>query len=284
MEKKINKLKEKLQTYNTQDLLGMISIKFMTFANNGEEVAFQSDIFNKTNLMSPQKQYLYLAGLLMSTDNLSDGVAHDTKSDFRDIEKDIQDITSMYMSGFMDLDEEIVNTAGRSIPEIFATEGEAGFRQKELEVLKTIVGGWMSKTKSLPRLRRGPLPFTGPRAATVFDTPTTDNPDIQLQQISERGAAVLALGGGTVMTPECAELVKENTLCIYLRASIETLVEHLSSEAEERPLLARNTELRSRIENLLSQRTAIYENTAHIVVDTDNKAIEQIAYEISTLI
>jgi shikimate kinase len=209
----------------------------------------------------------------------------------------------------MDLDDVVEEVAGRSISEIFATEGELAFRQKELEALKTIAGGWMSKTKSLPRLRRGPLPFTGPRAATVFDTPTTDNascstelrkcqfrptasaihaidnPDIQLQQISERGAAVLALGGGTVMTPECAELVKENTLCIYLRASIDTLVKHLSSEAAKRPLLtATDKSLHSRIEELMSQRTSTYEKTANIIIDTDGKSIEQICSEITNLI
>ena len=211
---------------------------------------------------------------------------------------------------FIDLDEVIEEVAGKSISETFAKDGEIAFRQMELEALKTIVGGWMSKTKSLPRLRRGPLPFTGPRAATVFDTPTTDNescstelrkcqflPNASLnyethgsdktsESTYEGGtAAVLALGGGTVMTPECAELVKENTLCIYLRASIETLVEHLSSEAAKRPLLAATDKsLHSRIEDLMSQRASTYEKTANIIIDTDGKSIEQICSEITNLI
>ena len=211
---------------------------------------------------------------------------------------------------FMDLDDVVEEVAGRSIPEIFATDGELAFRQKELEALKTIVGGWMSKTKSLPRLRRGSLPFTGPRAATFFDTPTTDNEscstelrkcqflpnaspnyethgsDRTSESTYEGGtAAVLALGGGTVMTPECAEIVKDNTVCIYLRASIDTLVEHLSSEAAERPLLAATDKsLHSRIEELMSQRASTYEKTANIIVDTDGKSIEQICSEITNLI
>ena len=87
------------------------------------------------------------------------------------------------------------------------------------------------------------------------------------------------------MTPECAELVKENTLCIYLRASIETLVEHLSSEAAKRPLLtATDKSLHSRIEELISQRTSTYEKTANIIIDTDGKSIEQICSEITNLI
>lgn len=73
MEGKIKKLKEKLQKMDTRDLLGMIGIHFVTFANDAKDVAEQSDIFTKTNLMSPQKQYTYLAGLLMSTEDKSDG-------------------------------------------------------------------------------------------------------------------------------------------------------------------------------------------------------------------
>ena len=87
------------------------------------------------------------------------------------------------------------------------------------------------------------------------------------------------------MTPECAELVKENTLCIYLRASIDTLVKHLSSEAAKRPLLAATDKsLHSRIEELMSQRASTYEKTANIIIDTDGKPIEQICSEISNLI
>lgn len=39
MEEKIKKLKEKLNYIGTRDLLGMISIHFITFANNAEDVA-----------------------------------------------------------------------------------------------------------------------------------------------------------------------------------------------------------------------------------------------------
>ena len=73
MEEKIKALKDKLENIGTRDLLGMIGIHFITFANGAEDFAEQSDIFNKTELISPQKQYTYLAGLLMSTDDKSNG-------------------------------------------------------------------------------------------------------------------------------------------------------------------------------------------------------------------
>ena len=191
---------------------------------------------------------------------------------------------------FMDLDEVIVERTGRSIPEIFAEDGEAVFRQMELEALTEVVREGWSKTKSLPRLRRGPLPFTRPRAATVFDTPPSDN------TLCQNSTLVLALGGGTVMTPECAEIVKEQTTCIYLRASVETLIEHLEGQTDNRPLLnlqnchsdrAKRVEestTRNRITELMSLRSSTYEKTAHIIIDTDGKSIEAIASEIISLL
>jgi shikimate kinase len=108
---------------------------------------------------------------------------------------------------------------------------------------------------------------------------------------------VLALGGGAVMTPECAQIVKEQTFCIYLRASIETLTEHLEDQTMNRPLL-NNSErpdchferaerdeksaMRDRITNMMAQRSETYEKTAHIIVDTDGKSIETIASEIAS--
>ena len=81
------------------------------------------------------------------------------------------------------------------------------------------------------------------------------------------------------MTEACAEMVRERTLCVYLRASVETLVEHLAREAAGRPMLA-DADLRTRIETLMQQRAATYEKTAHITVDTDGRSIDSIADEI----
>ena len=139
---------------------------------------------------------------------------------------------------FMDLDAVIEESQGRSIPEIFAAEGEAAFRQMEVEALSRI---------------------------------------IEAQQ--QKGKVVVALGGGAVMTPKCAELVKEKTHCIYLRASVDTLVSHLENEASGRPML-QGASLRSRIEELMALRSATYEATAHDVIDTDGKTVEEITAEI----
>ena len=166
-----------------------------------------------------------------------------------------RELSKLLCCRFMDLDDVIVERVGRSITEIFVDDGEKAFRKMELEALQYVI------ENSLPEYSRGPL--------------------------------VLALGGGTVMTEECAEIVCSETRCIYLRASVETLIGNLEGQTANRPLLnlqnchferAKRVEksmaLKSHIEALMVKRSTTYEKTAHIIIDTDGKSIETIASEI----
>ena len=174
---------------------------------------------------------------------------------------------------FMDLDSVIEAREGRSIPEIFASDGEAAFRRMELESIRTILDDFCRvrlRKQSLPSQAMGPS-LCGQRGSTVSVASPGRNPGNEM--------LVLALGGGTVMTPECAEMVHGNTLCIYLKASLETLVAHLESEASRRPLLS-GTSLRERISELMALRSSTYEKTAHVIIDTDGRSIDSIAQEI----
>ena len=170
---------------------------------------------------------------------------------------------------FMDLDAVIEETQGRSIPEIFATDGEAAFRQMEVEALAQIIESRKHRghKQSLPSQATG-LSLCWQRGSTV-------------SVLSAAGTAncdniIIALGGGAVMTPECAELVREKTHCIYLRASVDTLLSHLEKEAACRPML-QGASLRTRIEELMALRSSTYESTAHLVIDTDGRTVEEIA-------
>lgn len=138
---------------------------------------------------------------------------------------------------FMDLDEVIEGAEGRSIPEIFASDGEAAFRRMEAEHLQILLD-------------------------------------------SHNISAVVALGGGTVMRKECAEMVREKTICVYLRATVETLVRNLDGESENRPMLSNEEPLNVRVAHLLALRSGTYEQTAHMVIDTEGKSVEEIAMEI----
>ena len=211
---------------------------------------------------------------------------------------------------FMDLDSVIEERAGRTIPEIFASEGEAEFRRMEAEALEACIEMNVARNDAplAPSHSRagGPSPYPGVGKCQLRSHPLP----LEECTISSEGktCGVLALGGGAVMTPSCAKLVHEHTLCIYLRASVETLLDHLSGEADKRPLLQNNTDqttsdchfdraasdchfdraerveksptLRQRIETLMSLRSSTYEKTAHIIIDTDGKSIDSICQEI----
>ena len=133
---------------------------------------------------------------------------------------------------FMDLDDLVVKKAGKSIPDIFAQDGEPAFRQLEAQVLRKTVEKYAEST------------------------------------------AVLALGGGAVLAPASAALLHEKTVCIYLRATLDTLLARLAGETAGRPLAD------SSLADRLAAREPIYEETAHVIIDTDGLSPDEVADEI----
>ena len=133
---------------------------------------------------------------------------------------------------FMDLDDLVVKKAGKSIPDIFAQDGEPAFRQLEAQVLRKTVDKYAEST------------------------------------------AVLALGGGAVLAPASAALLHEKTVCIYLRATLDTLLARLEGETAGRPLADAS------LADRLASHEPIYEETAHVIIDTDGLSPDEVADEI----
>ena len=133
---------------------------------------------------------------------------------------------------FMDLDDLVVKKAGKSIPDIFAQDGEPAFRELEAQVLRKTVAKYAEST------------------------------------------AVLALGGGAVLAPASAALLHEKTVCIYLRATLDTLLARLEGETAGRPLADAS------LADRLASREPIYEETAHVIIDTDGLSPDEVADEI----
>ena len=167
---------------------------------------------------------------------------------------------------FTDLDEAVEAAQGRSVARIFAEDGEAGFRAAELAALRAVIQA----------------------EAEESEAPAVIPSEAEESEISPRASLgrndnvhVLALGGGTLTTPEARKLVAENTRCIYLRASVDTLVENLTmTGTSSRPLLEGADDeaaLRSRIEAIMAERSAIYEEAADVIIDIDGLSCGQIA-------
>ena len=133
---------------------------------------------------------------------------------------------------FLDLDDLVVKKAGKSIPDIFAQDGEPAFRELEAKLLRQTVGKYAEST------------------------------------------AVLALGGGAILAPASAALLHEKTVCIYLRATLDTLLARLAGETAGRPLADAS------LADRLAARAPLYEETAHVTIDTDGLSPDQVADEI----
>jgi shikimate kinase / 3-dehydroquinate synthase len=146
---------------------------------------------------------------------------------------------------FYDLDAEIEANSGMSIPAIFETEGEARFRQRELDALRDI----------LTRLNE-----------------------------NAASRAIVALGGGALTQPELRQLVEESGAAALLTAPYAVLLERLQSAQQDalagisaapRPLL--QGDLPGRLAALLERRADHYA-AFPLSIDTGSLSAEETAW------
>ncbi len=136
---------------------------------------------------------------------------------------------------FIDSDHEIEARTGASIPLIFEIEGEAGFRQRESEVIRELT---------------------------------------QLDDI------ILATGGGAILRPENREYLKTRGTVIYLRASVNAILQRTSHD-KNRPLL-QTADPRQRLEQLAREREPFYLEVADLVIDTGRPNVQSLVQAILT--
>ena len=98
-------------------------------------------------------------------------------------------------------------------------------------------------------------------------------------ELAKADDLVISTGGGLVLKPENAELLKRKGKIFFLRASFETLLKRVRAD-ETRPLLKDTGKTAERLGELLRERTPVYELVADFIVDTDERAIEETAREI----
>lgn len=92
---------------------------------------------------------------------------------------------------------------------------------------------------------------------------------------------VLSLGGGTPVYYNNMEIINLNSKSIFLRTSINTLIERISKQKEKRPLIANipDENLPEFIAKHLFERNQYY-SKAQFNISTDSKEPEQIMKEI----
>jgi shikimate kinase len=92
---------------------------------------------------------------------------------------------------------------------------------------------------------------------------------------------VLSTGGGMPIIESNTKLLSMMGQVIYLRTSQSNIINRLSADTT-RPLL-KGENLKDKVEHLLTQRNSKYEEAADIIIDTDDKSIEDIVREIGGL-
>ena len=123
---------------------------------------------------------------------------------------------------FVDLDRVIEASAGMSVAQIMAQQGEAAFRAMETVALQDIVGHVYSVTASQDK--------------------------------------VIALGGGALLREENRAMAETHGTVILLIAELPTLLRRLKNDAGKRPLLA--GDVRANLTSLLAQRREHYSSFA----------------------
>ena len=104
--------------------------------------------------------------------------------------------------------------------------------------------------------------------------------------LEEKDDFVLSTGGGTPCYGENLDVILKGTKnVIYLKVSINGLVERLSKEKEERPLIQNisDNELPEFIGKHLFERSFFYTRAKHTIV-CDNKKLEIILKEIESIL
>jgi len=101
-----------------------------------------------------------------------------------------------------------------------------------------------------------------------------------IKKIYKNKNCVFACGGGIVKRKENMDIIRRNSLVIYLNISPENAYSRLKN-VKDRPLI----EVENReelIKEMIKKRDTLYRKYAHIIIDNDNKKPEEALNEILT--
>ena len=85
---------------------------------------------------------------------------------------------------------------------------------------------------------------------------------------------VISTGAGILCDQDTINIIKKNSVCVFLDIKINNLVERLNNNFKLRPLL-KNGNLKENLENMVKKRIQSYEQ-AHIIIPVDGLSIPDI--------
>lgn len=146
---------------------------------------------------------------------------------------------------FVDTDDLIVQNYQQDINTIFHEKGEKFFRNLETTTLQNVI----NNTKNIKNIKNNGKKY------------------------------VISTGGGIVLKDENRQLLKQFGYNIYLQTDTNILVQRLMTDTQ-RPLLKNKENLAENLQNLYNQRNKFYLEVANLVIQTNNKNIDEIILNI----
>ncbi len=99
-----------------------------------------------------------------------------------------------------------------------------------------------------------------------------------LKRVAREAKRVVSCGGGVIIKEENRRILRDTGRVVYLKTSPEVAYERIKGDTN-RPLIQVPDPL-GRIRELMEKRRRWYEETAHLVVDTDGKGPSEVAEEV----
>ncbi len=99
------------------------------------------------------------------------------------------------------------------------------------------------------------------------------------KQFAAQDNLVIDAGGGVILRPENVENLRRNGKLFWLRASVPTIVARIE-KGTQRPALTAGKSFTEEVEDVLRERTPLYEAAAHHRIETDGRGPGQVAAEI----
>ena len=125
---------------------------------------------------------------------------------------------------------------------------------------------------------------TGVPVTTIFEIEGEDGfrrrESNVLAELGQRDNCVIATGGGAVLSAQNRQLMRDHGTVVYLRARLESLWQRMRNDTT-RPLLA-TADPRGTLARLLETREPLYEEVAHITVDTATQSAGTLVARIAT--
>ena len=96
------------------------------------------------------------------------------------------------------------------------------------------------------------------------------------RELAKLDSIVIDTGGGVIERPENVDVLQANSLIIWLKASVDTIVSRIQ-EGTERPSLTGGKSFTEEVAEVLEQRVPKYRSAAQYEIDTDHLTPEQVA-------